>query len=141
MLEFIGDRCNFVHHFREDFYDSTSGVLGAFESCMDAPEWIPAGGCTAAQQPGHALFHVPRGRNDWFYPLVRSNFEVTEDDKIKVSIKGGKRLGSGRKSIDTDGTIVTTVRLTARQKATLDMLGGGAWLRQQLDLFIDQPLS
>jgi hypothetical protein len=46
---------------------------------------------------------------------------------------GGTRTGAGRKSLDPQGTVVTTVRLTATQRATLDMLGGAAWLRQHLD--------
>ena len=50
---------------------------------------------------------------------------------------GGKREGSGRKPLDPQGTIVTTVRLTAEQKATFEMLGGGTWLREQLQRVID----
>jgi hypothetical protein len=50
---------------------------------------------------------------------------------------GGKREGSGRKALDPQGTIVTTVRLTAEQKATFEMLGGGSWLREQLQKLID----
>ncbi|MBC7619213.1 MAG: hypothetical protein H7293_09555 [Candidatus Saccharibacteria bacterium] len=137
MLEFIGEDCSFAHHIRIEYFDSASGVLGAFESSIDAPEWIPSGCCTAAYLPGQALFHVPRGRSDWLYEPWRNNCDVKKEDKSKPAVKGGKRVGSGRKSIDTDGTIVTTVRLTAKQKATLDMLGGGAWLRLQLDLLID----
>lgn len=53
-------------------------------------------------------------------------------DKKKVA-PGGKREGSGRKALDADGTVVTTVRMTAKQKATLTMLGGAVWLRAQLD--------
>ncbi|MFS2102357.1 hypothetical protein ACCC97_25675 [Variovorax sp. Varisp85] len=50
---------------------------------------------------------------------------------------GGKREGSGRKALDPQGTIVTTIRLTAEQKATFEMLGGGQWLREQLQKVIE----
>ncbi len=46
---------------------------------------------------------------------------------------GGTRPGAGRKALDPEGTVVTTLRLTATQKATLTMLGGAAWIREQLD--------
>jgi hypothetical protein len=51
--------------------------------------------------------------------------------------RGGSRPGAGRKALDAQGTIVTTVRLTAEQAATLQMLGGGKWLRDQLQAVID----
>jgi len=50
--------------------------------------------------------------------------------------KRQKTPGSGRKALDSQGTIVTTVRLTAEQKATLDMLGGVQWLRDHLQAVI-----
>jgi len=50
---------------------------------------------------------------------------------------GGKREGSGRKALDPQGTIVTTVRLTAEQKATFELLGGVQWLREHLQRVID----
>lgn len=53
----------------------------------------------------------------------------------KTPNKGGKRAGSGRKALDDSGTIVITARLTAKQKATYDMIGGVSWLRSQLDMF------
>jgi hypothetical protein len=52
-------------------------------------------------------------------------------------VKGGKREGSGRKALDSQGTIVTTVRLTAEQFATLQLLGGPSWLREQLQRIIE----
>lgn len=52
-------------------------------------------------------------------------------------MNGGKREGSGRKALDDQGTIVTTVRLTAQQLATFQMLGGPKWLREQLQAVID----
>ena len=54
---------------------------------------------------------------------------------------GGKREGSGRKALDPQGTIVTTVRLTAEQKATFEMLGGVQWLREQLQRVIEPTCS
>lgn len=50
--------------------------------------------------------------------------------------RGGKRPGSGRKPLDVDGSIITTVRLTGEQRATFDLLGGVAWLREQLQAVI-----
>ena len=52
-------------------------------------------------------------------------------------MSGGKREGSGRKALDPQGTIVTTVRLTAEQRVTLEMLGGAQWLREQLQKIIE----
>lgn len=144
-MRFIGQE-RFVNGLRIDFYDDASGVLGAFECSIDAPEWVPSGGCTATSYQPESLQEltllacVPRGFSFWSYPLCKDNADMKKDDKIKTVKIGGKRVGSGRKALDSDGTIVTTVRLTAKQKATLDMLGGGSWLRQQLDLFIEQPL-
>lgn len=50
--------------------------------------------------------------------------------------RGGKRPGSGRKPLDADGSIITTVRLTGEQRATFDLLGGVSWLRDQLQAVI-----
>lgn len=49
--------------------------------------------------------------------------------------KGGKRAGSGRKPLDNEPTVITTIRLTAKQKKKLEELGGASWVRKQLDLF------
>lgn len=67
---------------------------------------------------------------------------MKKDDETNIAtfpepnVRGGKREGSGRKALDeSGGTVVTTVRLTAKQKATFEMVGGVKWLRGQLDLF------
>ncbi|WP_162566754.1 hypothetical protein [Variovorax sp. SRS16] len=51
--------------------------------------------------------------------------------------KRGKTPGSGRKALDESGTVVTTVRLTGEQRATFQLLGGVAWLRDYLQQIIE----
>lgn len=78
-------------------------------------------------------------------PPLRRDGESVQDYRIRAgwdkpdNNHGGKRAGSGRKALDPQGTIVTTIRLTGTQKAAFDMLGGQQWLRHQLDQVTKHP--
>lgn len=112
-------------HFRADMPDSFID-----HDCIDA--------CEPAQVPtGSTWSYVDRGQ----FIAVGHGVRVDQSEfdacfPVKPDgVKGGRRPGSGRKALDELGTVVTTVRLTGKQRATLDMLGGVTWLRGQLDLF------
>lgn len=122
-MHFIGEKGTASIENRVEFYDPELLLL---QGDLSAPEWVPSGGASAVESG--FLAAVPRGADRWSAYL----------DLVPHSAKparGGRRPGSGRKPLDSDGTIVTTVRLTGKQKATFDMLGGKDWLRGQLDLF------
>jgi hypothetical protein len=83
-------------------------------------------------KPGDGMTYGPENP-----PPLRRDGESVADYRVrcgwdKPSV-GGKREGSGRKALDPQGTIVTTIRLTAEQRFTLDALGGVQWLRDYLD--------
>lgn len=46
--------------------------------------------------------------------------------------RGGRRPGAGEKPLYGVRMVTVTIRLTPGQKARLEALGGGAWVRQQL---------
>ena len=48
-------------------------------------------------------------------------------------MKGGKREGAGRAPSANPFTARTTVRTTPEQAEKLKSLGGGDWIRQQID--------
>lgn len=60
-----------------------------------------------------------------------------ENKQAPASRRGGRRAGAGRPALDPDGTVVITLRLTGRQKATFDLLGGREWLRAHLDMIAE----
>lgn len=126
-MYFIGENAIASIETREEFYDD--GLL-LLQGDISAPDWVPSGAASAVN--AGFLAAVPReiGPFGWSAVLDRCPHAV------KAS-RGGRRPGSGRKPLDPDGTIVTTVRLTGKQKATFDRLGGKDWLRGQLDLFGD----
>lgn len=49
--------------------------------------------------------------------------------------RGGVQPGSGRPALDQDGgaSYVVSLRLTAKQRATWEMIGAREWLRDALD--------
>ena len=49
-------------------------------------------------------------------------------------MKGGKREGAGRAPSANPFTARTTVRTTPEQAEKLKSLGGGEWVRHQIDL-------
>jgi hypothetical protein len=50
---------------------------------------------------------------------------------------GGARPNSGRPRLQTEATVVHTLRLTPAHVAQLKALGGAAWVRAQLDALKD----
>jgi hypothetical protein len=58
----------------------------------------------------------------------------------KAPGRGGRRSGAGRKGLDEGGTIVTTIRLTGEQRATLDLLGGVQHIRDYLQAVIENKI-
>ena len=48
-------------------------------------------------------------------------------------MKGGKRMGAGRKPSISPYTAQTTIRTTPSQQTALKALGGALWVRQQID--------
>lgn len=47
---------------------------------------------------------------------------------------GGRREGAGRKTVKPgEPTSPFSMRLSANQRAKLDRLGGGQWLRERID--------
>lgn len=101
----------------------------AVDSNIDAPSWLPRGG-TYRDDTIVSAWNL-RGK-DWYINAAPGPKAAPDAQAPK---RGGSRKGAGRKPLDTDGTMVTTIRLTGKQKATFDMLGGKDWLRGQLDLF------
>lgn len=95
---------------------------------LDATRDIPIG---ATHSTNDGEFSRAVSERPGWYALPMK----TDDKPAPKKPAGGKRAGAGRKPLDADGTIVQTVRLTAQQKASFDMLGGVSWLRGQLDLF------
>lgn len=124
-MYFIGENAIASIGTRVEFYDDALLLL---QGDISASDWVPSGAASAVQSG--FLAAVPREIEScgWSAALDRTPHAA------KVS-RGGRRPGSGRKPLDADGTIVTTLRLTGKQKATFDMLGGKDWLRGQLDLF------
>lgn len=126
-MQFIGQKAIASFDTRTDFYDD--GLL-LLQGDISAPNWVPSGGVSAVQTG--FLSAVPREVGCFGWSAVL--------DLLPRALKagrGGHRPGAGRKPLDADGTIVTTLRLTKKQKATFEALGGKEWLRGQLDLFAD----
>lgn len=139
---FTGQRSEYCTDLRTEFYCEAEAMLLGHK--LDAPDWLPCGGayvfaeCRDADGtillPEHPGAMVPRGEV-WVPPSTRYDRGMKSDDVNVVPSRGGKRAGAGRPALDDEGTVVLTVRLTGKQKATYDMLGGKEWLRGQLDLF------
>ena len=104
------------------------------------PDQRPLGGTYSYCDRGEHVvcgygIRITQDMFDRAFPNGKKDSVVNKVGKTVKLLKGGKRAGSGRKSLDLDGTVVTTVRLTGQQKATFEMIGGVSWLRSQLDLF------
>lgn len=124
-MYFVGENSLASIETRADFYDD--GLL-LLQGDISASDLVPSGAASAVLTG--FLAYVPRETGSFGWSAV---LDLTPHTVKRSS--GGRRPGSGRKPLDADGTIVTTVRLTGKQKATFDMLGGKDWLRGQLDLF------
>lgn len=132
MIEDIQARFPFLYTMRADCYE-----YAMLESSLDAPDSdIQPTGSTWTYDTFGVKVITGKGARftqadfDRCFPA-----EVSVKKEYETKPRGGKRVGSGRRSLDEEGTIVTTVRLTGKQKATFNMIGGSVWLRGQLDLF------
>lgn len=53
--------------------------------------------------------------------------------------RGGPNRGQGRKPLSSDtASVVVTLRMTPSQRDKLKLLGGGKWVREQVDKTLDK---